>query len=126
MISQPRLAPLGDPTSTRCWKRRVHQAREAWEEEAGEAIAAQVDDEEIARLQERYDDAREEIERIAYRLGVMAEAITLPDPPAVPEPDMAGKEARLIDSDWGFVEGTSGSRRTSPMRPTRIRMATAE
>jgi hypothetical protein len=39
----------------------------------------------------------------------MAEAITLPDPPAVPEPDMAGKEERrrpLMDSDWGFVEGT--------------------
>jgi hypothetical protein len=43
------------------------------------------------------------------RLREISRNIQLPDPPTPPVPEMGDKEALrspLIDSDWGFVEGT--------------------
>jgi hypothetical protein len=88
---------------------RVAQAQLEWEGEAEAAIEEQIDAEEIASLQARYDAARAEIEAINKRLSEIVEDIDLPDPPDPPEPDMDDKielRSPLIDSDWGFVEGT--------------------
>jgi hypothetical protein len=89
--------------------KKVRDAREDWEERAQAAIEEQTDADELAELQERYDNAREEIEDINRRLAEIAEGVTLPDPPDQPEPDMSEKESKrspLIDSDWGFVTGS--------------------
>jgi hypothetical protein len=89
--------------------RRIGEAEREWEEEVTDAIADQIDDDDIAELQERYDGAREEIEAVNERLNEIANVIELPAPPASPEPEMDGKAERrkpLIDSDWGFVEGS--------------------
>jgi hypothetical protein len=88
---------------------RVAAAAREWEEEAEEAVAEMIGEEEIAELQDRYDRARGEIETVNLRLNEIADQVRLPDPPVPPETEMDGKEALrapLIDSDWGFVEGT--------------------
>ena len=88
---------------------RTNQTIRQWTDEAREAIADQVAEDEIAELQERYDAAVDEIEAVQERLEEIVETVILPDPPAPPEPDMEDKEERrrpLIDSEWGFVEGS--------------------
>ena len=88
---------------------RAREAGAAWLREAAETIAQQVNDNEIGDLQTRYDYAREEIENIARGLDEIAGRLQLSDPPDPPEPDMEDKEERrhpLIDSEWGFVEGS--------------------
>jgi hypothetical protein len=88
---------------------RVGQATHDWRERARAAVEEQTNVEELAELQDRYDAAREEIEAINDRLNEIAADIELPDPPARPQPDMGAKaelRAPLIDSDWGFVEGS--------------------
>jgi hypothetical protein len=56
---------------------------------------------------QRCDCAPAEIEAINERLNEIAEAVTLPNLPARREPDLAEKEPLpLIDSAWGFLEGT--------------------
>jgi hypothetical protein len=72
-------------------RERVEEAQQEWQAQTEAAIEEQIDAEEIASLQARYDAAREEIERVNYRLRVMADAITLPAPPPPPEPDMDDK-----------------------------------
>ena len=46
---------------------------------------------------------------INTRLNEIADEIELPDPPEPLEPEMTEKESRrapLIDSAWGFIEGS--------------------
>lgn len=88
---------------------RTDQTIRQWKDEAREAIADQVGEDEIAELQERYDAAVGEIEAVKERLDEIAETVALPDPPPPPEPDMENKEARrhpLVNSEWGFVEAS--------------------
>jgi hypothetical protein len=96
------IAPYFDSTLAD----RVSTARDEWEDEAEEAVEAQTNAEELEALQARYDAARAEIEAINDRLREIAEAIELPEPPEPPEPELTGERAPLIDSEWGFVEGT--------------------
>ena len=96
---------------------RTNQTIRQWTDEAREAIADQVAEDEIAELQERYDAAVDEIEAVQERLEEIVETVILPDPPAPPEPDMEDKEERrrpLIDSDGASSKGRSSS------RPTRL------
>ena len=88
---------------------RLQEAENDWQDDAEAAVAAQTDADEIERLQARYDVARDEIETVNARLAEIAASIELPDPPDPPEADLdAEAEDRkpLIDSAWGFVEGT--------------------
>jgi hypothetical protein len=89
---------------------RVQEAAREWNDEAEEAIADQINDEEIMELQDRYDRAREKIEAVNQRLDDIVSQIALPPPPTPPEVEMDGSKESLrdplVDPDWGFVEGT--------------------
>ncbi len=88
---------------------RAAAAERTWQRAAVAAVAAAVDADEIEELQDRYEAARAEIGTINEQLEEIADRIRLPVPPEPPEPDptfLSQEREPLIDSDWGFVEGT--------------------
>ena len=98
-----------DPTLSE----RARAVEAQWRDRARAAIDEQTDADELEELQDSYDEARDqcdaarrEIAGINDRLAGIADDITLPDAPEPPEAVIRGDRQPLIDSEWGFVEGT--------------------
>jgi hypothetical protein len=94
--------------------RRVAAAKSAWEEEAQEALEAQVDEDRLAAIRERaavkLEEVREEIAALNEGLRMAVDDnIDLPEA-VVPEPEIDGEKlgrlAPLVSSDWSWAEAT--------------------
>jgi hypothetical protein len=96
-----------DPYFDHTLKARVEEARDAWMQEAQEAINAQIDPEILAELRDeaagRLSELEAAIAEINQRLQLAADHFTLP-PINVPEPEIdedATRQALVgFDDDW--------------------------
>jgi hypothetical protein len=93
---------------------RTEQVKLQWEEEAQAVIDETVDPEELMRLGDEAEaqidainEARDRLAALGGEIDKLAEDIELPDPPERPEAEVDEEAQKpLIDSRWGFVEGT--------------------
>jgi hypothetical protein len=106
-IAVDAVSPFFDATLDR----RVRAARDAWLREAQAALDDQLGPERLESIRveggRRLAEIREQIEALAAQLDIGTEGVDVPGfviPEA--EVDVYGKPLPLIDSEWGFVEGT--------------------
>jgi hypothetical protein len=109
-IAEEAFAPYWDASLDR----RVGRAKLEWELEAQAVIAAEVNQEELMRIGgeaeaqiDAIDEARDRLDALDSEIDELAEDIELPDPPEKPEAEVdEDAQKPLIDSQWGFVQGT--------------------
>ena len=94
--------------------RRTARVQLQWEQEAQAVIDETVNPEELMRLGAEAEAqidaitaARDRLDVLDSEVDELAEDIELPEPPARPEAEIdEDAQKPLIDSRWGFVEGT--------------------
>jgi hypothetical protein len=109
-IAEEAFAPYWDADLDR----RTTLAEIRWKRLAQAVIDAVVDQEELMRLGneaeaqiDAINEARDRLRALEGEVDELAEDIELPAPPERPEAEVDEKAQRpLIDSRWGFVEGT--------------------
>lgn len=102
------VAPFFDATL----ERRVSAVRSTWRSQAQEAVDAQLaelGESVLAGAEDRLAEIAEAIEELQDQFRIDIDAFTLPELPPIPEPvlsDMDGVPSPLIDSEWGFADGS--------------------
>lgn len=106
-ITRDALAPFFD----RSLDRRVREAREEWLQRAQESLDAQLGEERLAAIraeaEDRIAEMQEQVDALRDALRIDSTSFNLPAF-EIPEHDvdMDGLPSPLIDSEWGFIEGS--------------------
>jgi hypothetical protein len=105
-LAREAVAPFYDPTlSTRCLAVSAQ-----WRDACQRAVDQQTDQEHLDRLaaqaNEALDTVREQLRQLNEQVRIHPSDYELPDPPDVPEPQIAVEPdgAPLIDSAWSWAE----------------------
>lgn len=92
--------------------RRVEEAQTEWIRRAQASLDEQLEPEQLDNLssqaQAKLDTLRQEINALNAALRAAVREVEIPELPQVPQPEIDPVLARrpLVNSDWGFAEGT--------------------